>query len=416
MPRANFLPATATVLRLVLQQHSISQVAIKKACNVSEATISLIVNRHQYPATNPAALKEKIAAFLAEKGVAPDTIANAMDNNLAACPQAAELFATAPPRIADPFGTVASTIPTHHSLEQVMIPKTRLTQEAKKHFALFVNPFDGAINSVAEYYRSPDIMYVREAVWDAAQNSRFVVVVGESGSGKSTLRQDLHERIKAENKRIIIAEPYVLAMEGHDFKGKQTLSSTQIAHSLIAAINPGVKVKINPQAMFKQLHNLLIEQHEQGTKVALVIEEAHGLPQSTLKHLKRFLELQTGFTTLLGVILIGQPEMRQTLSSHNAAVREVFGRAEIVDMPPLDNYLQEYLAFKLNTIKRKVADFFEPDAVGAILSRLSVPVRSGGARSLCYPLMVNNLMTHLLNAGAVLHQKIDADLIDATQV
>ncbi len=45
----------------------------------------------------------------------------------------------------------------------------------------------------------------------------------------------------------------------------------------------------------------------------LVIEEAHGLPTATLKHLKRFFELEDGFKKLLGIVLIGQTELRMNL-------------------------------------------------------------------------------------------------------
>ena len=66
-----------------------------------------------------------------------------------------------------------------------------------------------------------------------------------------------------------------------------------------------------------------------------MIEEAHGLPLPTLKHLKRFFELKNGFERLLGIVLIGQTELAQKLSENNPAVREVVQRCEVVTLLPL---------------------------------------------------------------------------------
>ena len=44
---------------------------------------------------------------------------------------------------------------------------------------------------------------------------------------------------------------------------------------------------------------------------------------NTLKHLKRFHELEDGFQRLLSIILIGQPEAKMKLSRAQPRVREV---------------------------------------------------------------------------------------------
>ncbi|MDE8666928.1 ATP-binding protein, partial [Pseudomonas aeruginosa] len=65
----------------------------------------------------------------------------------------------------------------------------------------------------------------------------FLAVVGESGAGKSTLRRDLVHRLNTENAPVIPIEPYVLAMEDSDTKGK-TLRVTHIAETMMAAVAP----------------------------------------------------------------------------------------------------------------------------------------------------------------------------------
>ena len=81
-------------------------------------------------------------------------------------------------------------------------------------------------------------------------------------------------------------EPYVLAMEDNDQKGK-TLKSVHIAEAILAAVAPNVSPKRSPEARFAQIHRALTESAKAGNKHVLIIEEAHGLPLPTLKHLKR---------------------------------------------------------------------------------------------------------------------------------
>lgn len=147
----------------------------------------------------------------------------------------------------------------------------------------------------------------------------------------------------------------------------------------------------------------------------LIIEEAHGLPATTLKHLKRFRELKDGHASLLSIILIGQPELMKTLNPSRMSVREVVQRCDVHMIEPLGADLEKYIEFKFNRVGKKADSILSADAYDAIRQRLS----SGPARnknevpiSFCYPLAVNNLITLCLNSAADIAQKtIDKALI-----
>ena len=219
-----------------------------------------------------------------------------------------------------------------------------------------------------------------------------------------------------ENKDILVIKPYVLGMEGSDSKGK-TLRATHIAEAIAYALDPQLKIKSSPQARFAQLHQLLRDSRRAGRRHLLLIEEAHCLPLATLKHLKRFLELKDGMQRLIGVALIGQPELRDRLSSQNAEVREVAQRCEIVELQPLDADLEGYLRHKFARFDLKYEDVFAPDAADAIRARL-VHIPRGGkvsdARSECFPLVVNNLVCRAMNAATKAGwDKVDAEVVKA---
>lgn len=85
-------------------------------------------------------------------------------------------------------------------------------------------------------------------------------------------------------------------------------------------------------------------------------------PIPTLKHLKRFFELEDGFKKLISIVLIGQPELKLKLSERNTEVREVVQRYEVVELTPLDAELENYVAFRLAKVGKKLSDIFEEDA------------------------------------------------------
>lgn len=306
------------------------------------------------------------------------------------------------------------TEPNQQEDETMLLQNQSLSPEARQHFGLPRSPFTDDVQSPDDVFQSPSVRYVRAVLNDCANHHGFVAVVGESGAGKSTLAEDLEERIKAEGREVLIIRPYVLAMEQNDAKGK-TLKSSHIAEAIAAALDPQLKVKSSPEARFAQVHQMLKASRRSGRRHLLLIEEAHCLPTATLKHLKRFIELKDGMQRLLGVALIAQPELRDRLTSQNAEVREVMQRCEIVELAPLDGDLEAYLRHKFARFDIKFEDVFDADAVDAIRARL-IHIPRGGrpqdARSICHPLVVNNLVCRAMNAAARAGwPKVDAQVI-----
>lgn len=297
----------------------------------------------------------------------------------------------------------------------MLLRKATLTQAAKQHFGMFKDPFNDEIQSADDVYMTPDVRYVREGMFQTACHGGFVAVVGESGAGKSTLREDLQDRINREGRQIIMIEPYVLAMEDNDQKGK-TLKAVHIAEAILAAVAPNVSPKRSPEARFAQIHRALTESAKAGNKHVLIIEEAHGLPIPTLKHLKRFFELKSGFERLLGIVLIGQTELAQKLSENNPSVREVVQRCEVVTLLPLtDGKLKGYLQHKFARAGADLAKVMDESAIDAVAERLTVKSRTAKGtelNSLLYPLAVNNLVSAAMNQAAELgFERVDGDMV-----
>lgn len=305
--------------------------------------------------------------------------------------------------------------PNESEDKEMLLRKATLTQAAKQHFGIFKDPFNDEIQSADDVYMTPDVRYVREAMFQTACHGGFVAVVGESGAGKSTLREDLQDRISRESHPVVLIEPYVLAMEDNDQKGK-SLKALHIAEAILEAVAPGVSPKRSPEARFRQIHRALAESAKAGNKHLLLIEEAHGLPIPTLKHLKRFFELKHGFERLLGIVLIGQTELAQKLSENNPAVREVVQRCELVTLLPLtDGKLEGYLKHKFARVGADYSKVLDQSAIDAVAERLTVKSRTKQGieqHSLLYPLAVNNLVGAAMNQTAELgFEIVDGDVV-----
>lgn len=379
-------------LKPLLQQHSISQAQLARDLDVSPALVAQLLNHDKWP-TSPdkSTLMGKITEALAARDIAVPT---AM------------------------FEPVEGTLPAtlcnpNQEIKDMLLRKTALTQAARDHFKMFRDPFSNDINDAADVFTSPDIRRVREYLWATAMHGGFIAVIGESGSGKSTLRRDLHDRIAREDAPILIIEPYVLGMEDNDVRGK-TLKASAIADSIILTLAPNEKPRVSMEAKSRQLHRILKDSRRAGFNHCLIIEEAHGLSIATLKHLKRFFELEDGFKKLLSIVLIGQTELKIKLSERAPEVREVVQRCEVVELPPLDAQLDQYLKFKFERVGKGLDEVFETGALDGVRGRL-IFAKAGKTResvSLMYPLMINNLITAALNQAALLgFPKISHDLI-----
>ena len=377
-----------SALKQLLKDHNVNQNTLSKPMCVSVSAVNLFVNHGQRPKKNPEQFQAKFIELLEAKGIAADQIQQAIDaaNAIAANDQAA-----------------SNDKADDTQQEQLMLlRKQTLTPAAKKHFRLFKNIFDEPIRSAAELFNNGDINYVRESMWQAAKgNSSFIAVVGQSGAGKTTLHRELNDRIEREREPTIVIEPYPTGMEDNDLKGK-TLKASHIAESILATLAPSTNAKRSPEARFRQIHNLLKESSRAGHHHLLIIEEAHSLPIPTLKHLKRFLELENGFTPLLSIILIGQDELKIKLAENNPEVREVVQRCEIVTLEPFtQTSLVDYLKHRCKSVDRKLEDFIDESGLDAICTKLTRNVgRKNQHESLLYPLAVGNLITGAMNVAA----------------
>lgn len=398
-------------LSRLFKTYNLKQVVLAQSLGISGTAVSLLKNYQMWPITiERDVLKARIAQVLRNEGVSEEEIKTAFD----------EETLEGQTKVEPPRGNEAAPVKQHatpknpvkkEESDPMLLRRQSLAPATKRAFGLFRDPFDNDVQASEDVYSSPDIRYVREAMYQTAKHGGFMAITGESGAGKTTLRRDLIDRIGRQGEQILMIEPYVLGSDDGEY-GK-TLRAACISDCIIQSIAPLEKPKRGQDAKARQCHKMLAESRRAGYSHVLLIEEAHSVSITTLKHLKRFYELEDGFKKLLGIILIGQPELNDKLSERNPQIREVVQRCEIVNLPPLDACLEDYLNFKFKRIGNDLKNVFEPEAIDAVRAKLTFSRPGQRDRmSLLYPLAINNLVTASMNlAASIGAPKVTADIV-----
>lgn len=129
----------------------------------------------------------------------------------------------------------------------------------------------------------------------------FVVLTGDVGSGKTTLLRRYVRGAGAETRIGMISNP--------------TGSIGSLLEWVILAFDlPGLEKGVERAVLYHRFVDFLLDQYAQGHKTVLIIDEAQNLQANTLEELRMLSNVNNEKDMLLQIVLVGQPELRETLS------------------------------------------------------------------------------------------------------
>jgi len=372
-------------LKTILSTAGVGQLDLAERLGWSRAGLNTLLNHGRWPKrADKEESKQTILEFLTERGLESE----------GAFKKVAEARCNAP----RPSATPEDSGITEDS--EMLRRKEQLTPAARRHFGMTGDPFVDPQSSEAVYLSAAGREAFDSIIGQALAGVGLLALIGESGSGKTTIKDMAVEYLLAHEKHVSVMQPYVQAMEETDTRGK-TLKAGHIAETILRTLTPLAPLKSSPEARFNQVHVALRASSRNGGRHVLIIEEAHCLPTPTLKHLKRFMELKDGLKSLVGIVLIGQPELATRLDPKHEEVREVSQRCVDVPLPALARTeMRAFLERRLGSVDR----VFEPGAVDALFDRLTY----------AFPLAVQNWVALAMNTAAGLGApKVSAELIHA---
>lgn len=394
MATAYKLTVNPIILKQLLVDCDINQGKIGQVTGLARPTINIVVNRGYIPLDHPD-FKDKVEAFIRGNTRAMKWLAYH-------CLKVEDVWDPLGRAIkrAHPIGTkqrvlagrmrkaVISGDPEKEHI-QVLREVEVITEDTKRHFRLFKNPFINDVQEEKDIYMSDEHHYIEAAMIDAAKHAGFLAVVGEVQSGKSIMRRKVVLTLQREgNVRVIF--PQIV--------DKDRVTAASLCDAIIHDIS-SEKPRQKLEEKSRQVLRLLLARHKQGSRHVIIIEEAHDLGFKVLKLLKRFYEFEDGYTKLLGIVLIGQPELKDKLDEgEHPDMREVIRRIQIAEIRGLNGNIKDYLALKFKRVGAKIEDVFTDEAIKALSNRLTnKDGRTGKIISHAYPGLVNNYAAKAMN-------------------
>lgn len=168
------------------------------------------------------------------------------------------------------------------------------------HFQLREHPFQITPDS--------DFLYMSEAHarakaymdYTLRNKDGFVVITGEVGAGKTTLIRKLLSEF---DDRIVVAKIFQTQLNEVEF-----LQAVLVEFGL----SP---FKANKVELMDMLASFLIEMFHKNKQLVLIVDEAQNLSARVLEEIRLLSGLETQKQKILHVILVGQPELNDTLDA-----------------------------------------------------------------------------------------------------
>ena len=195
----------------------------------------------------------------------------------------------------------------------------------------------------------------REAVahllYALSESGGFVQLTGEVGTGKTTISR------------------YILANLPENIDVALLLNPRVTEKEMLETICDELGIAYTRTSRQKDLSTLLneylLESHANGRRTVLMVDEAQNLSRKGLEQVRLLTNLETPSAKLLQIILIGQPELSQTLQRHD--LRQLSQRIVArFSLKPLNRHeTSEYIEHRL-TISGVQRPLFSQGAVTRI--------------------------------------------------
>lgn len=206
----------------------------------------------------------------------------------------------------------------------------------------------------------------------------FVQLTGEVGTGKTTLSRLLLNQLPENTHAALVLNPRLdpvellqtICEELRLAPGEPAQASSEAREAADDAATPAAAPPITSgtaggKVWFDRLSAYLLEAYAKGDRVVLIIDEAQNLSADALEQVRLLTNLETETQKLLQIILIGQPELRDSLS--RPELRQLAQRITArYHLRPLDAHATgAYLRHRLTTAGAKRFPF-TADAVKRI--------------------------------------------------
>jgi len=296
-----------------------------------------------------------------------------------------------PATTADPFDDLIGPPTPPTPREQGGIVPFAPAGDFIQHYGLNENPFADCV-SPTYFFRTENHADAFRSMTRAVDfKASLGLVTGPSGTGKTLVTQLLLQHLEDPQYHAVL----VLVTPG--------LSKTGLLREILSELNLPLPVGVNRvQDLVKLLSNHIIELHQQGQRLVLLIDECHLLSSDCLHIVRTLSNIETPQEKLVTCLLFGESRLAQRLQhpSYESLQNRIYLRATVA--PLTSGEAAQYVKFRLMTAGR-LTELFTPEALAGIHQRAGGICRS-----------MNKLAMLCLIEGADRRRPmIDAELVAA---
>jgi len=254
------------------------------------------------------------------------------------------------------------------------------------YFGLSDNPFAITPDPRFLFLSARHTEALAHLLYGVTESGGFIQLTGEVGTGKTTLVRTLLEKLPDNVDAALVINPRVTVLE--------------FLRSICRELNIPWKAAHTPQDLIDALNARLLDAHANGRRVVLIIDEAQGLTLEALEQVRLLTNLETREQKLLQIILVGQPELRETLAKNELRqlAQRITGRYHLTPLSSAES--RAYVNHRL-TVSGAMAPIFTASALHT-LQRITRGI----------PRLINIICDRAL-LGAYTHElrQVDAGLV-----
>lgn len=207
----------------------------------------------------------------------------------------------------------------------------------------------------------PDFLYLspshKEAlaaiIYGVQQRKGFITITGEIGLGKTTIVRSYLERYDRNRIKTVLVFNANVSFTG----------LLRVIYRELGLEPPD----LDPYELVHDLHTILIKEYQDGWNVVLIIDEAQNMPVETLENLRMLSNLESTKDKLIQIILIGQPELENTLNLHQLRQlkQRIAIRTALKPLTPKESL--DYIRHRLSLVQNEPREVFTQGALELII-------------------------------------------------